>query len=144
MTPRTYRCQVEVRGYELDSFGHVNHAVYISYLEHARWKIFEEEGITLARLREWGRFPVIAAIEARYKAPTFLGDRLDILTTVLEHGKTSFVIGHEIRKSTTDRPDQPVLDAKITVVMVNEQGRPSSLPEHVEVLWRESSAPRKT
>jgi DNA-binding response OmpR family regulator len=30
--PKIYECALEVRGYELDSFGHVNHAVYISYL----------------------------------------------------------------------------------------------------------------
>ncbi|MCK4259553.1 MAG: thioesterase family protein [Halanaerobiales bacterium] len=32
----------EVRGYELDSFNHVNNAVYIRYLEQARWKFFND------------------------------------------------------------------------------------------------------
>ena len=29
-----------VRGYELDSYGHVNNAVYLNYFEQARWEIF--------------------------------------------------------------------------------------------------------
>ena len=40
-SPKTYLCTLEVRGYELDSFGHVNHGVYVSYLEHARWKMLD-------------------------------------------------------------------------------------------------------
>ena len=29
---------IEVRTSELDSFGHVNHAVYLNYFEHARFE----------------------------------------------------------------------------------------------------------
>lgn len=32
----------EVRGYELDSFDHVNNAVYLNYLESARWDFFRK------------------------------------------------------------------------------------------------------
>ena len=34
-----YQCNLEVRGYELDSFNHVDNAVYLNYYEHARWQI---------------------------------------------------------------------------------------------------------
>ena len=30
----------QVQGYELDSFQHVNNAVYLNYMEAARWKFF--------------------------------------------------------------------------------------------------------
>lgn len=33
-------CSVQVRGYELDSFGHVNNAVYLQYAETAKWDFF--------------------------------------------------------------------------------------------------------
>ncbi|WP_259472757.1 acyl-CoA thioesterase [Clostridium estertheticum] len=33
----------EVRGYELDSFNHVNNAVYVNYLEESRWRFFKDE-----------------------------------------------------------------------------------------------------
>ncbi|WP_026476555.1 acyl-CoA thioesterase [Alkaliphilus transvaalensis] len=32
----------EVRGYELDSFGHLNNSVYLNYLEEARWEFCRE------------------------------------------------------------------------------------------------------
>ena len=37
-----YKFKTEVRGYELDSYGHVNNAVYVSYAEQARWKYFSK------------------------------------------------------------------------------------------------------
>jgi YbgC/YbaW family acyl-CoA thioester hydrolase len=33
-----------VRGYELDSFGHVNNAVYLNYTEEARWDCLKKAG----------------------------------------------------------------------------------------------------
>src|SRR6185437_16164438 len=70
---KAYRTQLEVRGYELDSFGHVNHANYLNYFEHARWRMLQDEGITLEVLEKWKRWPVIAAIEVKYLKPTFMG-----------------------------------------------------------------------
>ena len=39
----TYAFKTLVRGYELDSFGHVNNSVYLNYLEQARWEIFKSK-----------------------------------------------------------------------------------------------------
>jgi YbgC/YbaW family acyl-CoA thioester hydrolase len=127
---KTYHCALEVRGYELDSFGHVNHAVYVSYLEHARWKLLEEEEITLARFNEWKRWPVIAEAELSYLKPTFLGDRLDVRTRILDHGRTNFSFEQVIYRKET-----PVLKAKIRAVMIDERGRPSALPPEISRLW---------
>src|SRR5206468_4148735 len=93
---KVYRCTLEVRGYELDSFGHVNHAVYVSYLEHARWKMLGEEGITPAQFDEWKRWPVIGGLELKYLKPTFIGDELDIQSEVLQHGRSHFLIGRSV------------------------------------------------
>ena len=77
---KIYHSTLHVRGYELDSFGHVNHAIYVSYLEHARWEMLLEEQITLEKFMEWKRWPVIASIELHYLKPTFLNDKLDVST----------------------------------------------------------------
>jgi YbgC/YbaW family acyl-CoA thioester hydrolase len=127
---KTYRCELEVRGYELDSFGHVNHAVYLSYLEHARWKLLEQEGITLKSFQDWKRWPVIAGVEVQYVRPTFMGDRLDIRTQIIEHGRTNFVA-----EQTIFRGEILVLKAKIRIVTVNENGRPAEMPADIAKIW---------
>jgi acyl-CoA thioester hydrolase len=127
---KTYSTQLEVRGYELDSFGHVNHAVYVSYLEHARWHMLYEEEITLEKFKEWKRWPVIAGIEIAYLKPTFLGDQLTIETHCAEKSRTSLSFEQTIK-----RGDAQVLRAKIKVVIVNENGKPSEMPEPMSKAW---------
>ena len=130
MTNRTYETSIDVRGYELDSYGHVNHAVYVNYLEHARWKMLEEEGIGIGDFKKWSRWPVIAGLEIHYQKPAFLGDHLEIRTEIIEVGKTSFTFAQSIL-----RGEQPVAKAKIRVVMVNELGRPASMPDEMKTHW---------
>jgi YbgC/YbaW family acyl-CoA thioester hydrolase len=128
---KTYRCELHVRGYELDSFGHVNHAVYIQYLEQARWELLTEEGITLAKLAEWKAWPVIAELNAKYLKPTFLGDKLSIETRIVDHGKTHFAFEQKIHRGST-----PVFEGRVQAVMVNEKGRPTAIPPEIEKMWR--------
>lgn len=127
---KTYVCELEVRGYELDRYEHVNHAVYLNYLEHARWKMLEQEGITLKRLAEWKRWPVVASIEARYLKPTFLGDLLRIETRIASHRRVGFEIEQKMFRGV-----EQVFTAKVGAVIVNEIGRPAEMPEEMSALW---------
>jgi len=39
-----FEYRLSVRGYELDSYNHVNNAVYLNYYEQARWQLMKETG----------------------------------------------------------------------------------------------------
>jgi YbgC/YbaW family acyl-CoA thioester hydrolase len=133
---KTYQCRLQVRGYELDSFGHVNNAVYVSYFEEARWRMLADDGITLETFKQWKRFPVIAQLEIQYKRPTYLGEWLEITSRCLEQTKTTFLIEHQIHRTHESSSDRElVTSGKVKVVMVNELGRPADLPEHLALLW---------
>jgi len=60
-----YTYKFVVRGYELDSFGHVNSAVYLNYLEQARWDIIEQLGL-LKHFKETGNFLVLVENKIKY------------------------------------------------------------------------------
>lgn len=124
---KVYRTTIEVRGYELDSYGHVNHAVYIQYLEHARWKMLQDEGITLNHFTQWKCWPVIAGLEVKYLKPTFVGDQLEVETRLIEFRRTGFRLEQKIFRSGTQ-----VLHGVINAVMVNERGRPTAMPQEME------------
>lgn len=128
---KVYRTEIEVRGYELDGFGHVNHANYLNYLEFARWKMLEEEGVTLPLFQKWDRFPVIAAIDIQYLRPTFMGDRLTVETRLIDYKRSSMHLEQTILKG-----EAKVTTAKIRSVIVSGAGKPSELPEELASKWR--------
>jgi YbgC/YbaW family acyl-CoA thioester hydrolase len=126
---KTFRHTLDVRGYELDGYGHVNNAVYLNYLESARWALLKELGIGLKQFQEWKRWPVIARIEAVYLKPTFQDDALEIRTTVLEADRVRFAFEQVIH-----RGEDVVFRGKVWAVMVNESGRPAELPDALKQL----------
>jgi thioesterase-3 len=128
---KIYRAELEVRGYELDSFGHVNHANYLNYFEFARWRLLAEEKITLEDFRNWDRFPVIANLEIKYLRPVTMGDRLVIETKLVSHGRSSTFFEQRIMKGETE-----VCAAKVRSVLVNGKGRPAEAPPELLGRWK--------
>ena len=57
--------ELKVRGYELDSFGHVNNAVYMQYAEAALWNFFKSTGM-LDNMQKEELSPVILESTQRY------------------------------------------------------------------------------
>jgi len=77
MKKHIYR--LTVRGYELDSFGHVNNSVYLQYSETALWDFLGSNGLT-DTLEEEGLFPVILESRQRYIRELKMFDRVRIET----------------------------------------------------------------
>ena len=69
-----------VRTSELDSFGHVNHAVYLTYFEHARFQALKEAGFDWGVLDERGWAIFVVRIEVDYLAEARREDELLIRT----------------------------------------------------------------
>jgi acyl-CoA thioester hydrolase len=55
----SFQVWITVRGYELDTQGHLNNAVYHQYGEHARWEYVRAAGISVDTLRAAGVGPVV-------------------------------------------------------------------------------------
>jgi YbgC/YbaW family acyl-CoA thioester hydrolase len=70
-----------VRGYELDSYGHVNHAVYFNYLEQARWELFHDLSLT-GYFKENDLLLVVIEVHARYSREITLFDEVVVRTEV--------------------------------------------------------------
>ena len=78
---------VEVIFRDIDSLGHVNSAVYFTYMETARTRFFME---TL-KLNDVNHLPIIlASTSCTYRRPARLGDHLHIELLVTRIGKKSF------------------------------------------------------
>jgi len=73
-----FRVRVTVRGYELDTQGHLNWAEYLHYAEHARWACLSAAGITQDGLLATGFGPVSLDVSVRYLRELRGGDEVDV------------------------------------------------------------------
>jgi acyl-CoA thioester hydrolase len=70
--------EVKVRFSELDPYGHVNHAIYLTYLETARVDALDSLGLSLERLRSEGFHLIVVEVAVRFHAPARHGDVLAV------------------------------------------------------------------
>lgn len=118
-----HRCELAVRGYECDSYGHVNNAVYLHYLEHGRHEFLKANGVTVAQLQTEGYGLVVARVSIEYRKPLATDDLITIVTRPLRRSRIGGVLGQRIY-----RGDQLIADAEVTWVCVDGRGRPTRLP----------------
>ncbi|MDQ3817802.1 MAG: acyl-[acyl-carrier-protein] thioesterase [Acidobacteriota bacterium] len=79
---RKYTRAFRVRHYELDSFGHVNNAVYANYLQEAAIEASADAGFTPAWYEEKGTGWVIRELSIRYHLQASYNDELEVTTWV--------------------------------------------------------------
>ena len=96
-----YTNQQFVRWDDIDAFGHVNNAKYLTYIQEARflWSPLLEM--------------VVAKAEVDYLVPIYVGGRFyDITLWVEQIGNSSFTLGYEVIG------DNGVVHAKVKTVQV--------------------------
>lgn len=101
------RLPLTVRFRDCDPYGHVNNAVYLTYLENARFALWRAQGITGV---------ILARAEVDYRAQATYGDELEVRTRLEGFGRTSFRYEYEIIDVTSGRL---VLSAKTVQVRFN-------------------------
>lgn len=73
----------------LDSFGHVNNAVYVELYEEARWDFITKNGFGLDYIQQHQKGPVILDLKVRFRRELKNRERVKILSqTVKVSGKT--------------------------------------------------------
>jgi acyl-CoA thioester hydrolase len=117
-----------VRWDDIDAFGHVNNAKYLTYIQEARfqWSFYQyaskNEKPTLVEM-------VVAKAEIDYLVPIYEGGRFyDVNLWVESIGNSSFVMGYEVVG------DNGVVHAKVKSVQVavsmeTKKSRPLTEPE---------------
>jgi acyl-CoA thioester hydrolase len=122
--PWRFEHELEVRFRDCDPMGHVNNAVYLTYLESARFAWWRSAFGPLA-LTEHGF--IVARVEIDYRKAAVPGDRLLVRLRVDRVGRSSFAVGYEIVNAKTH---ELVAEAKsVQVAYDYAQGRSVPLSE---------------
>jgi YbgC/YbaW family acyl-CoA thioester hydrolase len=119
------RLTLKVRHYEVDLYGHVNHANYVHYLEAGRVEALEAVGLGLPELRRQGYLIVAVELAVKYHAPAYAGETLEILTRVREIRGARSIWAQEIREVSSRRL---AVTAEVTGAFMLEGGRPVRVP----------------
>ncbi|MEX2280318.1 MAG: thioesterase family protein, partial [Acidimicrobiia bacterium] len=77
-----HHTSITVRFSDLDPWGHVNHARYLSYFESARIELLDDIGFGILDMATTGRQIVLVELTAKYLAASNLHDSLDVTTRV--------------------------------------------------------------
>lgn len=125
----TFYYPISVRFADLDPQGHVNNAVYLTYLESARLGYYQAAGI-------WHRDSgmktgmVVARIEIDYLAPIFFGQSLRVGLRMERMGNKSFTLAFQIE---LDPQGNALARGKSTMVTYDNQAE-KSMP--IPLDWR--------
>ena len=120
-----------VRPYECDSYGHVNHAVYVNYLEYARMQFLHAAGFDYPGLIAAGYFTVIARLDISYRSPAYADDALEIETESTETRRIGGTFHQVIRRGET-----VLAEADVHWCVVNAAGHPARPPEAFDLRRR--------
>lgn len=119
---------VQVRFRDIDAFGHVNNAVFFSYVELARIRYLLD---VLEIEADFSTLPLILArVELDFRAPIYFGDDLEVGTRVDRIGRSSFGMRHRVTAGSERRLVADVDTVLVTYDYAAE--RPIRVPDD----WR--------
>lgn len=120
-----------VRGYELDSFGHVNNAVYLNYVEQAQWEILRKTD-TFSFFQENGIIPAIIEIYIRYIREIKIFDEMVIKSKIIFE-PPYLVFTHNMYNTTTKLKS---CKASVKHLYLTKERTPCDVPEYILKKWR--------
>jgi acyl-CoA thioester hydrolase len=130
--------QLQVRFRDCDAMGHVNNAVYLTYLEESRFAHWLASGLparTLDSAPAGGGAPgdipgvIVARVEIDYRRPAKHGDVLRVHLGVAAIGRTSFTYEYAI----VDAAGALIAAAKTVIVRFDyAAGRPVPISDEIK------------
>ncbi len=135
----TFFVDVTVRGYELDTQGHLNQAVYLQYAEHARWELLRAAGLPQEKLLADGVGPVALEVTVKFRRELRGGERVRVSCRFdYGQGKTFTVAQQILKEDGTVAAEimgvAGILDLTTRRLVADPAGRLAALAKDPELL----------
>lgn len=114
--------EVQTRFGDADAFGHINNAVYLQYLDMAKYRYLIQ--LVDGPFEQQPTAPVVADLHITFVEPAYLADRLTVHSAITAVGDSSLTLEQYI---IARRPDAEHLICTARTIMVNidrRTGRP--------------------
>jgi acyl-CoA thioester hydrolase len=124
-----HRTPLQVRFRDTDAFGHVNNAVFLSFLELARVRYLLD---VVEPAETFDRLPLILArVELDFRSPIQFGEEVEVETQVDRIGRSSIAMNHRM---TAGADHRLVCEAHSVLVTYDYAiARPMPVPDE----WRQ-------
>lgn len=120
---------------DTDLGGVVYYANYLKFIERARSDWVEQVGVDQNIMRDQGLAFVVRRVEADYKRPAKLNDRLVVRSLIERSGRLEMCFNQAVWLDQTC-----LFEAKVWVVTIAQSGRPKPLPDEIATLLVQKSA----
>ncbi|MFO7813402.1 MAG: thioesterase family protein [Pelovirga sp.] len=121
----TYTTSIDIRFADLDAYGHVNNAIFFTYLEHARVKMFQEY---FGAFLDSSLLFLVVRAECDYRLPITLNDNLLITLKVEQLRHSSFTFTYLLH----DGDGREFANARTVMVGYDPQTKkPAALPAEI-------------
>jgi YbgC/YbaW family acyl-CoA thioester hydrolase len=77
--------KILIRESHLDTFGHMNNAMYLNLFEEARWELITKNGYGLAEVHKSKKGPVILDLQMKFLKEIRLREQISITVEMLEY-----------------------------------------------------------
>ena len=77
--------KVTIRESHLDTFGHINNAMYLTLFEEARWELITQNGYGLKEVMKRKQGPIILEINIKYLKEVRLREEISFTIELLEY-----------------------------------------------------------
>lgn len=105
--------QVTVTESDLDILGHMNHVKYLEYMREARGEWYSQAGLSRELFAEKQMGSAVKRIDIQFFKEARLGDTLQIITSPLRLGTTSFVFKQVIN----NQEEVPIAEAEVIMAV---------------------------
>lgn len=119
-----YYSPLKVRTYECDSYGHVNNAVYLNYLEFGRMDYLQQIGFDYNGIVKAGYYLYVTHVDIYYKSSAFFNDDLTVESEAVKFGAVSGTIHQRIIK----KDGTVCAEADVTWASVTTEGKLAKIP----------------
>lgn len=128
MTSPILKTKLQIRYGDLDTLGHVNNAVYLTYFELGRVLFFRKH---LKQFDEKNVSFVIARIEVDFKKSITMDRDVFLETSIESVGNTSFTFSHRI---TNEDGTELYSTGKVVAVSIDGNRNPVKVPDELRNL----------
>lgn len=125
---------IQIRFVDLDQFGHVNNAIYLSYLEVARLPYFER---IIGEIDWLNEGIILAKAEVDYLIPILLKDQIEVKTWCSRIGSKSFDLSYHIVK--LEKGAETIVAKAKTVMVCFNYDKQQSI--EIPAGWKEKMLP---